>query len=282
MARRFANTSLWDDFLAYHYTGRDFRPADKTVAIPEPSVPVRAPGGGPIRVSPISASDSVAAPGRPVLLSADISGEDVGYVYLFVGFFDQASNAIFVADSDYLESNETREADGIYYPVWSQNNEFTMEFEWEPVVFAINDGSNRVVAHFQPQSYGASFEDAVYTVDGTYTYADGGESRAARIYFNNGVMRQVFGFTGENGAGAPREIIPQPGDTFTVTETWLDLDSQGRVTGPAQQAGGTLTFGDQPFIWEELDAAAGEYLVGFIVEDLDGNQQQVYTPITVQ
>ena len=34
----------------------------------------------------------------------------MGHVfYLWVGFYDQASNAIFVADTDYLESEETRE-----------------------------------------------------------------------------------------------------------------------------------------------------------------------------
>ena len=88
-----------------------------------------------------------------------------------------------------------------------------------------------VVAHFTPQSYGASFEDAIYTVDGIYTYADGGESRYARLYFRDGVLRQVFGFTGEGGTGAPREIIPQAGDTFTVLENWMDLDQQGQVAG---------------------------------------------------
>jgi hypothetical protein len=139
-----------------------------------------------------------------------------------------------------------------------------------------------VVAHFTPQSYGASFEDAIYTVEGIYTYADDGETRYVRLYFNNGVLRQVFGFTGEGGTGAPREIIPQPGDTFTVLEKWMDLDQQGQVAEVVQQAGGTLTFGDQMFSWEELDAAPGEYLVGFIVEDLDGNASEVYDQVRVE
>ncbi len=58
-------------------------------------------------------------------------------------------------------------------------------------------------------------------------------------------------------------------------ERWLDLDQSGKVTGVAAQEGGTLTFGDQMFTWEELDAATGEYIVGFIVEDLDGNTYEV-------
>ena len=280
VADRFARESLWDDFLAYHYTGQSFEPATGAVAIPDRSATITAPGSGQIQVSPTTLSDNVAAPGQPVLLSTDISGENVGYVRLFVGFYDRESNSIFVADRDYLESADTREIDGVYYPVWPEG-EFTMEFEWEPIVFAISDGVNSEVALFTPQTYGESFEDAVYTVDGTYTYTDG-ESRYARLYFSDGMLRQVFGFTGEGGTGAPREIIPQPGDTFTILEKWMDLDQSGKVTKIASQVGGTLTFGDQMFTWEDLDAAPGDYIVGFAVEDLDGNAVEVYGRVQVQ
>ncbi len=116
----------------------------------------------------------------------------------------------------------------------------------------------------------------------TYTYADGGESRYARLYFRDGYLRQVFGFTGEGGMGSPREIIPQTGDTFTVLEKWLHLDQSGKVAQTATQSGGALTFGDQMFAWDELDAAPGEYIVGFIVEDLDGNTYEAYERVTVE
>jgi hypothetical protein len=250
--------------------------------VPDRGTTISAPGAGQIELSPITLSDDVAAPGRPVLLSTDIRGQNIGYVFLFAGFYDQESNSIFVADTDYLESDDTRELDGVFYPDWGDEGEFTMEFEWEPVVFAINDGVNSVVAMLTPRTYGATFEDATYTTDGIYTYADGGEARYARLLFRDGVLRQVFGFTGEGGTGAPREIIPQPGDSFTVLEKWMDLDQSGRVAEIVTQAGNTLTFGDQMFTWEELDAAAGEYIVGFIVEDLDGNSVEVYTRVRVE
>jgi hypothetical protein len=282
VARRFADVSLWDDFLAYHYTGRPFEPATGAIAVPERGTTIGAPGAGRIEVSPITLSNSVASPRRPVILSTDIRGQNIGYVYLFVGFYDQESNSIFVADTDYLESDDTGEIDGVYYPDWGEEGAFTMEFEWEPLMFAINDGVDFVLALFTPQSYGASPEDATYTVDGIYTYADGGESRYARLYFRDGMLRQVFGFTGEGGTGAPREIIPQPGDAFTVLEKWMDLDQRGKVVQVVRQEGGTLTFGDQMFAWEELDAAPGEYIVGFIVEDLDGNAYEVYEEVIVE
>jgi hypothetical protein len=92
----------------------------------------------------------------------------------------------------------------------------------------------------------------------------------------------VFGFTGTDEAGAPREILPQPGDTFTILETWMDLDAGGQVAETVSVEGETLEFGTEPFRWEEVIAAPGDYVLGFIVEDLDGNAQQAFTEVTVR
>jgi hypothetical protein len=281
IARTFSADSLWDDFLAYHYSGRTFEPDQKTAAVPPDQAEITAPGAGQIQISQISKSSNVAAPGRPVLLSADVSGTNLGYIKLFVGYLDRAANAIFLADQDFLESPDTRQVDGVYYPDWGEGD-FTLEFEWEPLMFAISDGENSAVALLTPQSYGADPQEATYTVDGAYTYADDGETRSARLYFRDGQLWQVFGFTGEDTTGSPWEIIPQSGDTFTIQEQWLDLDSSGRVTGTATQPGETLTFGSEMFTWQELNAAPGDYVVGFIVEDLDGNATEAYTMVRVE
>lgn len=282
IANRFATASAWDEFLAYFYTGRRFQSTDAPNATtPGRTETVRSLAAGQIQVGPISASSKTAAPGKPVLLKTTISGQNVGYVKLLVGYLDRAGKSINIADTDYLDSPQTAELNGVYYPVWPEGGRFNLEFEWEPVVFAISDGKNRAEALFMPENFGKSREEATYSVEGIYTFVETGESRTARLYFRNGVLRQVFGFTGEELAGAPREITPTPGDTFTVLERWLDLDAQGKVTKVAYQKGKTLTFGDQPFKWKTLDAAAGEYIVGLIVEDLDGNQTTAYTPITV-
>ena len=89
VAHCFADASLWDDYLAYHYTGRSFEEDSGELAVPNRGTTYGAPGSGEIIVSPITLSDEVAVPGLPVLLSTDISGDNIGYVYLFEGFLDQ-------------------------------------------------------------------------------------------------------------------------------------------------------------------------------------------------
>ena len=103
------------------------------------------------------------------------------------------------------------------------------------------------------------------------------------MYFNNsdGLMREVFGFTGSGSTGSPREILPSPGDTFTVLEQWLDISPGGQPAGVATELGDSVTFGKQQLAWIDLDAASGPYVVGFLIEDLDGNVYPVYEEVTV-
>jgi hypothetical protein len=279
IANRFAADSLWDDFLAYFYMDRSFQPQTREPFVPKDGFAVRAPGQGNIKVSEITKSGDVAAPNQPVRLSVDVSGENVGYIYLFVGYFDPSSNSIAVLDTDYLESPKTKEAGGVYYPVWGKD--FTVSFNWDPTVFAINDGQNKTTALFNPQTYGAKFEETTYAVEGVYKFASSGDSVNARLNFQNGNLVQVFGITGADDTGAPREITPQAGDTFTLLDKWFDKSSSGKMTATYLE-GKTITFGAQAIKWEQLYAAAGDYVVGFIIEDLDGNQYPVYTQVTVQ
>ncbi len=282
VAERFSQGSLWDDFLAFHYRGRSFEPADNVAVIPSNDLASRVPGLGQFTVSELRLSSTTAAPGNPVTMRADISGSNIGNIYLFVGYYDQASNAILVADTDFLESPDTQAVGGVYYPNWDSDGQFTIKFDWDPILFTISDGITSDVALFTPQQYGATAEDAVYSVTGVYRFVTGGSLNAV-LNFRDGEMINVFGTTGEGEAGAPHEITPQNGDTFTITEKWLVLDSQGKVEQTVLQEGTTtLTFGDEPFTWGETYAPEGYYVIGYIVTDLDGNSKEVFDQVTVQ
>jgi Clostripain family len=281
VARRFAEESLWDDFLAFHYLDRNFDVSAAQPYVPSSGYSTRAPGLGQITLSNIRASSSEAAPNQPVKLSVDVSGTNIGYIKLFVGYFDPSSNSLNVTDTDYLQSPETRQVGGVFYPSWPQNS-FTMNFNWDVTVFGISDGTQNAVALLEPVQYGATAADAEYAVEGLYTFAQSGEQRYAQLHFQNEKLTKVVGVTSETDTGAPREITPAQGDTFTIYEQWMDVDANGKVTGITKQAGTTLTFGSQPFKWVQLYAAQGDYVVGFIAEDLDGNQYPIYTRITVR
>jgi hypothetical protein len=283
VARRFADESLWDDFLAFHYLDRNFDTTAVQPYVPSGSYSTRAPGAGGITLGNLQASTTSIDPtnNETVRLSVDVGGSNIGYVKLFVGYFDSASNSLNVTDTDYLESPDTRQTGGVYYPAWPQGD-FTMNFTWDGIVFGISDGTQNVGALLQPVQYGASADEAEYAVEGVYTFAETGEQRYAQLHFQNEKLTQVVGFTGASDSGAPHEITPTPGDTFTIYDKWMDVDANGNVTGTVNQAGATLTFGDQPFKWVQLYAAPGPYVVGFIAEDLDGNPYPIYTQITVR
>ena len=283
IAERFVKGSLWDDFLAFHYNDRSFQ-ADAVEAVaPTAGMVSRAPGAGTITLSEITTSDDSLAPGDTVKLSTSISGQNIGYVYLFIGYYDVNSSSIFVMDTDYLESADTQELNGVYYPVWPQSDSFKLNFTWDGSIFSVSDGTTSVPALLTPVAYGAAAEEAVYSLNGTYTFADSGEQKFAQLLFMDGKLIKVYGYQGSNDTGAPAEITPSDGDTFTITQKWMDLDASGNVTQVVEQAGETLTFSSGSlFTWSAEYAPVGDYLVGFMVADLDGNTSQAFTQLSMR
>ena len=279
IANSFSRASLWDDFLGYHYAGRKFT-ANSVEAV-NVTRASQIPGLGAISVSPITASANRVSPGDAITLSTTITGENIGYIYLFTGLVDSASRSIFVADTDYVESPTTGTESGVYYPIWSDGETFRLNFDFEPLVFTITDGTESGIALLNPVSYGASAEQAVYAVDGIYTFSETGETRTAQLLFKDEYLFQVMGFVGSTTAGAASEITPNRGDTFTITYKWLDLDANGAISKVSTSEGDTLIFGSKPFQWKQEYLPSGDYLVGFLVADLDGNITPVYTTITV-
>jgi hypothetical protein len=62
----------------------------------------------------------------------------------------------------------------------------------------------------------------------------------------------------------------------------MELDASGQITQIVLEEGDTLTFGNSAFVWEQVYAPAGDYLVGFMVNDMDGNVVQQYAQIKVE
>ncbi len=139
IARRFATESLWDDFMSFHYLDRNFEPTATEPYAPSGTYATRAPGAGQITLSDIRISRTTTTINEPVDLTVNVSGESIGYIKFFLGYFDPSSNSLNVTDTDFLESSDTRQLGGVYYPAWPSGG-FDMTYNWDVTVFAISDG----------------------------------------------------------------------------------------------------------------------------------------------
>ena len=288
VADRFAASALWDDFLLYHYTGAavpEEVPQMVTDLVPSEAVAVAvgeisAPGASPIHLEPLQLSAEATSMAEPLTIITTVSGDSVGYIYLFVGLYDAENNAMLVADMDFVASDDNREVGGVTYPNWGDEREFPLEFEWDPELYVINDGENSEFALLEADTYGVTAEDTVYRTAGIYEPADGEQRRYATLFFDgNGYLTDVYAYTNLRGTGPSRRILPEQGDTFSILEQWMDLNEEDVQFYNIE--GGKLTFGTQPFTWEAVPAPPGEYQVGFIAEDFDGNSYEQYAPVVV-
>ena len=232
----------------------------------------------PIRVGPIALSAEVAEPGAPVNIQSDISGDQVGYVYSFIGRFLPNEDVLIIEDKDYIFAEENQTVGGVIYPVWPEEG-FIVDFDWEPTVYAISDGETALRVLFQPESYGDS---PTYSVEAIYHFANGGKDRYARLFFRDGELARILGFTGAatNGVGAPWEIRPTIGDSVTILEQGINLSVE-TDDDSVQREVGDLTFGETKFYIEETPAPSGNYVVGIIAEGLDGETFEQYEGLFV-
>ena len=122
----------------------------------------------------------------------------------------------------------------------------------------------------------------MYVVYGEYASGGKGKPREAMLYFDgNGDMRSLWVFAAGAHAGAPRQATPKPGDTFTVWEEWLEYDESIDDWAYNYYGGGTVTFGRKPLTMVPYYAYPGEYLVGIVAVDYDGNLVEEYAEVTV-
>ncbi|MCA1899346.1 MAG: clostripain-related cysteine peptidase [Chloroflexi bacterium] len=301
-AGRFAAASLWDNFLTYHYTGEPFDPASADLSAvtpaksaerdfaqaaeesaPQQTAQIAAPGGGEISIAPLQVSAVEIGPNDSVTVSVEVSGSNIGYIYYYVSWYDETSASYLTADMGFIAAENVKQIDGVYYPDWGDDSTLAFDFDWEPTLYFMSDGNpaNDQFAFFEPSVYGVSDLDDVYSVRGIFQYAGSSRQIDAVMQFGgDGKMKNLYGFTGQGGAGAPREIVPRPGDTFTIIEQWLDFD-QNPDGEFVDYLGGVMTFGDQPFEMVPYYAYSGDYILGVIATDLNGGSVEEFIEVTV-
>jgi hypothetical protein len=241
-----------------------------------------APGvEGELSLTPIEVSSETIAADETVLLQTSISGENIGYIYIEAARYDEESGSYSIEDRDFVLADNTEEIEGVAYPVWTERDLEDFIFEWSPTVYTLSDGETEAFALLEPEVYGAGENDGEYAVYGVYTFADSGEERDAVMLFDGALeFKSIFGFSGPDGTGAPREITPQEGDQFTLYEEWIEEDEDGNMVTNFYP-GETLTFSGQPFTVTAYEAYPGDYVLAITVSDLFGNEVSEYAAVTV-
>jgi hypothetical protein len=274
VADRFARDHKWDDFLHTHFTGERRGAFGETTATAKP-----------IQIAPLTLSSEIATPDQSVNMFTEVSGERLGFLYSFIGRVLPDEELLIIEDVDYLFSDETQVIGGVPYPVWSPEG-VTIDFDWEPIIYAINDGSTSVRALLEPDTYG---DVPTYATEGTFVFADGSPPLYAKLFFREGELEEVYGYVGQDDGstelaevlGAPHEITPQFGDQFVVWEQGINLSDEAQED-EFQRDGGVLTFGTEVLWIEAIPAPSGSYIVGFIAEDLDGETYAEFEVLFVE
>ena len=101
-----------------HYTGETFDAQRGTVAVPAAGTARRAPAAGGIQVSNHHrVGGGSVRPARQVRLTCGYRRREYRLCQAsWWATWTRQANSIYLADSDYLASPDTREAGGVYYP----------------------------------------------------------------------------------------------------------------------------------------------------------------------
>jgi hypothetical protein len=187
-----------------------------------------------------------------------------------------------VVDLDYIDSEETKDIDGRIIPEWGEGD-IPVDMDWEPVAYVVNDGTHKQMVLLEPDTFGAGTEDTLYTVNGIYKFANGEPDRYSILYFDgDGNLVKVMAFSSTENSGPQHEITPEQGDKFSILQQWIPMTDNGEESSTVYKESGILTFGETPWTWEEHAAAKGQYLIGIIAEDMDGNTYAEYVPVTAE
>ncbi|HET9223947.1 MAG TPA: clostripain-related cysteine peptidase, partial [Roseiflexaceae bacterium] len=215
-------------------------------------------------ISPPTLKQLSVAPDTPLTLAATISGSETAYVYYFVGAVDHSEpDLVQVLAMDYIYPPGATLGDAI--PAWHSGED--VQLTWKSTSWYISNGTDVVIAPFNPVDYGAN----TYSVEGTYTRRSGTRipvSIEFTVTQGRGTLQHIWAFdTGGSANPRPRELKPRAGDTFTPTIASFSAqnhDDQRIRDGKA------ITFGAAPLVAFEAMVPSGTYTLGLMVEDIAG------------
>jgi hypothetical protein len=242
-----------------------------------------APGAGVITISDIQLSSPELSPGDRFRLTARIEGSNIAFIFFEFLLYDPAlKKAYGPVLRNFIKASRNRVTGGVKYPLWQAPLE--IQVKARPRLRLLDDGHAAAFCFLAPASYGALPWNALYALDGSYSFvADGSQLNATAYFGSNHKLEKIIGFSGRGPAYSPRTLIPQAGDQFTPHGCLLTRPvAEGEAWGEGLCRSSSLTFGGGKMRWIETPLIPGQYLAGFVVQDMDGQMHRRYAELSVK
>lgn len=269
---KFLEQSVWDEFLAYHYTGEEFAPQEGETTTPSRSSTIVAPGASQLTIGPIQISDTEISGDEVVTVTTTVEG-NVAYIHTALYFWDPATESYWIGDISYYVAENTTTVDGVNRPDYGESP-VQVQYEFSPSLYAMTDGEHEAFVLLEPYEYLSADDKTVYSVYGQYTDVLSGLPVDASFFFDaDGGFLYAYAYpdTDENGVSTPVEITPQTGDKFTDYVQYYTFDANDNAEFSYDLSDDVFTWGEQGFSFYASYPADGEYAFGIIAYDFDNN-----------
>jgi hypothetical protein len=268
----FLQQSVWDEFLAYHYTGAAFDPQDGVAVAPSRTAELIAPGASELTIGPLQISDTDISGDEVVNISTTVDG-NVAYIHTALYFWDPTTESYWIGDISYYIAENTLTVGGVNVPDYGESP-IQVQYEWSPTLYTLTDGQHDAYVLLEPAEYLSADGNTVYSVYGQYTHALTSTPVDASFYFDadgNFLYAYAFPDADSNGASTPVEITPQVGDQFTDYVQFYTFDSNDNPTYNYELSDDVFTWGEEGFSFYSSYPVDGQYAVGIIAYDFDNN-----------
>ena len=159
----FLEQSVWDEFLAYHYTGEEFSPQDGQATTPSRTAQVVGPSASEMTVGPLQISDLDITGDETVTVSTTVEG-NVSYIHTALYFWDPTTESYWIGDVPYYIAPETTTVGGVNVPDYGSSPVQVVESEWSPTLYSLTDGEHDAYVLLEPAEYLSGEGETDYAV----------------------------------------------------------------------------------------------------------------------
>ncbi len=240
---------------------------------------VSVPGAGKYQINSLTLASDKIAPGDSLTLSAQISGENIAFLTTELYFKDKEFDYYYgPVTQDYVRSAVEKEANGMVHPSWEP--EIKLSLEIKPLFRVITDGIGAAFAFMHPVGYGQE----EYQLEGLFTRKDSGNASRARLKFDNsGEMTDKRVIQEKHGRLATHDLAIKSGDMFIpAVHVLTNMNLSNPKMHTLHGISGTLTKLEDSFHWVDEAALPGDYLLGLVVEDFNGDKYHHYVPFSIE